>query len=307
MKIVIDNDIINKRSLMPDIIYVKYTYFSGLRFVNKSDTYSENCIYAMFDIIGEDNRVVCMGFPLSCNDEEFNECKSEYSDVLVRGAYYSEGVPAVLATTNFFKEKGQDEFCVYCANFENDKDSNLYAFSFTKKGLIIIMSILNRIINFEELTYSSADKLSIVISDDSKTKKINFRKSFVLEEFYIPEIGHIKFLKNEYNGIAILAINIDSEIYKILMPFKVDKKSAKKLKTHKLRKKNVEDINIKGSYTCLDDNEIVYLLDGKKLIDRIAVVGVKNGGSSFESIIFELTKMAYNDMRDSLFNGLRND
>ena len=302
MKIVINNDIINKRSLMPDIIYVKYTYFTGLRFVNKSDETKENCIYAMFDIIGEDNRVVCMGFPLSCDDEEFNDCKSEYSDVLVRGAYYCEGVPGVLAVTNFFKEKGQDEFCVYCMNFENDKDPNLYAFSFTKKGLIIIMSIIDRIINFEELDYSSADKLSIVISDDSKTKKINFRKSFVLEEFYIPEI---KFLKNEYNGIAILAINIDSEIYKILMPFKVDKKSAKKLKNHKLRKKNVEDINIKGSYTCLDDNEIVYLLDGKKLIDRIAVVAAKNGGSSFESIIFELTKMAYNDMRECLYNGLR--
>ena len=303
MKIIINNDIINERFIMPDMIYVDYTYFTGLRFVDKTDENKENCIYAMFDILTGDKRVICMGFPLACNDDEYNEYKSEYSDIPVRGAYYWEGVPSVLAITNFFKAKRQNEFCVYCENVENDDDSNLYAFSFTKKGLIIIMSILHRIINFDELNYGSADKMAGIILDDSKTKKINFKKTFVLEEFYIPEI---KFFKNEYKGVAILAINIEDEIYKILMPFIVDKKYAKKLNNHKLRKKNVEDIHIKGSYTSLYDIEIEYLLDSKKLVNRIDVIAIKND-SPFESVIFELTKMAYNDMRDSLYNGLRDE
>ena len=285
------------------MIYVNYTYFTGLRFVNKTDENKENCIYAMFDILTEGNRVICMGFPLACNDDEYNEYKSEYSNIPVRGACCSNEVPSVLAITNFFKEKRQNEFCVYCENVNNDGNSNLYAFSFTKKGLIIIMNILHRIINFGELSYNSADNMTTIILDDnSKTKKINFKKTFVLEEFYIPEI---KFFKNEYKGMAVLAVNIEDEIYKILMPFIVDKRSAKKLKNHKLRKKNVEDIHIKGNYTSLYDIEIEYLLDSKRLIDRIAVIAIKND-PPFESVIFELTKMAYNDMRDSLYNGLRN-
>jgi len=294
-----------KDDIVNEPIYIKTVFFSGIKFIQ-----DELMAYVIFQLISDQNKVICLNFVMRFeDDDEFLRYSDAYCDMEPIGVAKSLKLPTLMQISCFYKSKNtgaEDTFILYA------KYDIVYKLEFNKSSYLYIMSMFESLRSFWCKDYNGPYYICN-FPDTTRTIKIHSNYTPVIKAVTLHKVGKmfdwfyyggyiVDFIDYRTNNIIRLIASLakDKDLKKTIDMSKVS--SSKEFNHIKDSFYNDKIFNPLGNYSKLDTINTEYSISANTPMSNYTIIAKSNVKDSIEIVYLDISADMYSAIHEQLYN-----